>query len=201
MNQKTIEDMKKVIKDVLEAGKRFHKVFGKTYSSGVIGELLVTQRILEECGRDLCLKDDGNIAFKGNNIQSFDIILILKGKEFRINAKATTESQDGKPKWVRQHARTYTNIVNKNGTTICSPRTDYVKTLFYVFVDVKKWLEKSQTDFYILSDSEAKKTFGKKYSRRYNGKPIRKNESDDMWIEYKDIKKYKDNNFKKFKKV
>jgi len=180
MNQKKLDDMKKVIKDVLEAGKRFHKIFGKTYSSSVIGELLVTQRILENYGKDLCSKDDCNIEFKGNSIQNFDISLILKGGKFRINAKATTESQNGKPKWVRQHAKTYTNIVNKNRKTICYPRTDYDETLFYVFVDVKKWLKKSKTDFYILSDSDAKKTFGKKYSKEHNGKPIRKNKSDDM---------------------
>ena len=196
-----INDMERAIVQVLKAGKRFYDIFGSTYSSGVIGELLVIKRILERYKKELASNKNCEIKFEGKCIQHYDIFFVLKGSKFEINAKATMESDKNKrPKWVRQHAKDYTNIKNEDKKTLCSPRTDYNKTLFYIFVDVKKWLEKSKADFYILSDSNAKKTFGKKYSKQQNSKPIRQNESDDMWIEYKDIKKYKDNNFKRFKK-
>ena len=193
--------MKTVIDEVLKAGQHFYEIFNKTYSSGVIGELLVTKKILENYERELTSNDDCDIEFKGNCIQNFDIILNLKGSEFKINAKATTTQKDGKPIWVRQHARKFVNIKNnKNKKTLCYPRTDYDTALFYVFVDVNKWLDKSEVDCYILSDSDAKQAFGKKYSGKYNGKDIRTNESDDMWVKYEDIKKFKDNNFKRFKR-
>ncbi|MFZ3091211.1 MAG: hypothetical protein WA240_11390 [Nitrospirota bacterium] len=200
MKIKEIKKMKTVIDEVLKAGQHFYDIFGKTYSSGVIGELLVTKRILEKYERELTSDNNCNIEFKGNCIQKFDIFLNLKELKFKINAKATTTQENGKPKWVRQHAKNYATIKNKNKKTLCSPRTDYDESLFYVFVDVKRWLDQSKAEFYILSDSDAKKTFGKKYSKKYNGKTIRTNESDDMWTEYKDIKKFKDNNLKRFKK-
>ena len=203
MDPHKLNEMDHGISDVLEAGRRFDKVFGKSYSSGVIGELLVTKRIIEKYKQELTSSNRCNIQFKGNCIQDFDIILDINGIKFKINAKATTErdKKTGKPRWVRQHAKKYVNITyDKNNKTICSPMMDYNKALFYVFVDVKKWLEESKTDFYVLSDLDAKKTFGKKYSKDYHGKYKRKNGSDDMWIEYKDLKQYQDNNLKRFKK-
>src|SRR3989338_7471904 len=124
MNQNELNEKKRVINEVLGAGREFHKVFGKTYSSGVIGELLVTKTILEKYKKELVSNNECEIEFKGNCIQNFDIILNLKGNKFKINAKATTQSENGKPKWVRQHAKKYTNIENKNKKTICFPRRD-----------------------------------------------------------------------------
>ena len=158
MDPRKLKEMKKVVDAVLKAGKRFYKTFeGRTYSTGVIGELLVTQGILETYGKDLCSKNDNDIQFKGSCIQNFDIIFNLKGSKFKINAKATTTyNKENAPEWVRQHAKTYMNIeFKKNGTQSCSEKTDCDETLFYVFVDVKKWLDKSKTDFYILSNKEA----------------------------------------------
>ncbi len=200
MEQKKIYELQKVIDKVLKATKRFHEVFGKVYNSGFIGELLVMQRILKIYEK--ALLKGAELEFKGNHYKGYDIAFTLNSRTFKINAKATTKHlKNDKPEWVRQHAKTYMKLVDKNGIILCYSRTDYDKNLFYVFVDVKKWLDKSKPDFYILSDLDAKKTFSRIYSKSHKGKPLRKNKSDDFCIEYKNIKKYKDNNFRRFKNV
>ena len=119
MKEKDLLKKLKVVKKVLQDGREFYEVFGKTYSSGVIGELLVTQKILETYEKKLYSTDNCSIDFEGNSIKYFDIMLTLDGIKLKINAKATKTSDPdnpNNPKWVNQSAKQFVEYKkNKNG--------------------------------------------------------------------------------------
>ena len=200
MEKTEIKKMKEAINDVLKAGKKFNDVFKKTYSSGVIGELLVTQRLLDTYGKDFCSKDNCNIKFEGNCIQNFDIILVLDGIEFKINAKATRVQEKGYPKWVRQSAKKFVEYKqNKNLYYDITQKKKYDDNLFYIYVNVKKWLDSEKTDFYVLSDEDVTKSGNiKGFIKCHSGK--KKKIYTDMWVEYKHIRQFKDNKLERFSK-
>ena len=141
------------------------------------------------------LKDSNHIDFRGSSIKGHDIEMRIDGRLLKINAKGTTERDSkGFPRWVRQHARNYVKIIPQiSGMVRIEVLKEYDPEFYYVFVDIRKWLDNKAPDFYVLSDKDAKQIFGNKYRKACDGIPARKNDSDDMWIEYKDIKRYKNN--------
>jgi hypothetical protein len=100
-----------------------------------------------------------------------------------------------------------TIVPNSRDNRRISPRRDYESSFFYVYVDIKRWLDKHGPDFFILSDEEAKGNFGADYARNWNGQPRRTNDSDDMWVGFSgdrikygyDLNQYRDNTLSRFK--
>ncbi len=160
---------------------------------GIIGEILVFEKLISQHEKSL-LKDGNHIEFLGSSIKGHDIEMRIDGHLFKINAKGTTENDKaGFPRWVRQHARNYVNIFVKKGKAQIEVKEQYDQDLYYVFVDIRKWLTIDIANFYVLSDKEAKRLFGNKYRKAFDNKNVRKNNSDDMWVEYIDIKDHENN--------
>ena len=200
MDKKTINKWEKITENCLQHNRQFMQICN-SFSRGFLGELLVFNQLLKTYGKNISKPENG-ILFYGSSKKGHDIELKLGERKIYINAKATTmHDKNGQPYWVRQHARNFAKIETKSGKTYIKPRKDYKKDFYYVYVDLKKWEDKGITDFYALSDTDAKKLFGPKYQRerRKKGFKIRNNDSDDFWIEYTDIKQFKDNKIKKIK--
>ncbi|MBI4084907.1 MAG: hypothetical protein HY432_00085, partial [Candidatus Liptonbacteria bacterium] len=119
------------------------------------------------------------------------IKLILNTKSILLNAKATTVLDNKRrPRWVRQDAKCFCDIVINKKRQRVSLKTKSNPNLFYVFVDVGTWLKNRNANFFILSDKKAGLKFGTEYRNLYNGK-IRKTDSTDFWVEYSDVKGFK----------
>lgn len=202
MKSKKFKNWESLTNKMLDNSWKFRNLCEKSFDRGFIGELLVLKQLLDTYKSELCSVIDSSIAYTGGSKGGWDIVLKLNNKTIKINAKATTEisKSENKPKWVRQHAKTFCNIeVNRKDLRQCvSLRTDYDPNLFYVFVDVGTWLKTHKAHFFTLSDRKAKQIFGKKYSQGAKVY-IRKNiKSDDFWVEYKDIKDFRDQHLRKF---
>ncbi|OGY63625.1 MAG: hypothetical protein A3I89_00220 [Candidatus Harrisonbacteria bacterium RIFCSPLOWO2_02_FULL_41_11] len=194
MKNQDFKKWKNLIKKVLDDCWEFRSLCGKPFDRGFIGELLVLKRLLEKYEVQLC-SDSGEFVYAGSSNKGWDIELKLGDKFIRFDAKATTTlAPNGEPRWVRQASnnRFCNVIINKrNFRQKISLKKDFNPKLFFVYVDVNAWLKNRRADYYILSDRETKLVFGKKYQRLYNGK-IRESGSTDFWVEYDDVKNFKD---------
>ena len=173
----------------------FRRTVQTPFDRGFIGELLVLRQLLRTY-------KTGSIKYFGSANRGRDFELTLKGRTIQIEVKSTSEWDKNKnPKWVRQHARNFCDIKidKRSAKQYVSPRKDHGSNLFWVFVDVKTWFEKKQTSFFVLLDKKVKARFGEKYQKLYH-KKIRKSQSDDCWIEYADVKNFKDNRLTKLLK-
>ena len=169
----------------------FRRTVQTPFDRGFIGELLVLRQLLRTY-------KTGGIKYFGSANRGRDFELTLKGRTIQIEVKSTGEWDKNKnPKWVRGSAKNFCYIkIDKQKRQYVSPCKDYNPNLFWVFIDVKTWLERKQTYFFVLSDKKAKSIFYKKY-RGYYHKKIRGNKSTDFWIEYFDVKNFKDNRLTK----
>jgi len=200
MEKMQIDNLKKITQKLLGDSRKFKNEVNVRFDRGFIGELLVFDKLLEVFSRKLVSKKCF-LEYLGNSKKDFDIKLVSGNVELTIDAKSTTNYNDSKPRWINQHAKKFVDIKLINGKQIISIKKDYRSHYFYIFVDVKKWLDCTKADFYVLSDKEAKNILGRSYKNKHHKKARPKNpNSDDMWVEYKDIEKHKDNNFKKIKK-
>ena len=200
MDKRKLKDWESDVSNILIASQKFMKSCNKMFGRGYIGELLVFQQLIKSFERELIL-DQNKIIYHGSSKKDFDFELYLNGNIIQVNAKGTlVVDKDSNPKWVRQHALKFCNSVPKSGKTLITVNTEYRSNFFYIYVDVNAWLEKGKASFFVLSDKEAKNKFGRKYKKCYNNKKRRKNDSDDMWIEYSDISEYVDNNLNGLKK-
>lgn len=201
MDKKLVAEWKYEISKILYASRKFMQSCNKNFGRGFIGELLVLNQLIKTFEKELC-QEGNEIKYSGSSRKKFDFELILGSKVIEINSKGTLvlDKKTKKPLWVRQHAGNFCRIGEKSGATTISLIKEYRKNYFYIYVDVNAWLIKGKTDFYVLSDKEAKMIFGKIYKRDHHGeKPHR--ESDDMWIKYEDVFKRKDKNLSQFKKT
>lgn len=205
MNKKTYKNWKSLTDKMLEDSWKFRNLCGRPFDRGFIGELLVIKQLLETYEADICSLLENNLIYAGSSNKGWDIELMLNGKFIFLNAKATTELHDSKPRWVRQQAKVFCDIkINqKNLRQHISLKTDFDSNLFYVFVDVGTWLKNHKANYYILSDKEAKSKLGRKYrngrNRDEKKEKIRKTGSTDFWVEYKDVKNFKDKYLKSIK--
>jgi hypothetical protein len=202
MTKQSLQTLHKSSQQLIRA---FHVFMNKVNTSagrGIIGEILVFDRLIRQYRKSLLSKDN-HIKFLGSSIKGHDIEMYIKERKIKINAKGTTvKDKYGKPRWVRQHARIYADISIKDGKTVVKVNKKPKKDLYYVFMDVKVWLKPhKKADFYVLSDKEATQIFGNKYKRLYNNKIIRKTDSDDLWVEYEDIKNFKNNSLSRILKA
>lgn len=197
MDKKTYKNWKSLTDKILEDCWKFRKYLcDKPFDRGFIGELLVIKQLLKTYKTDICSLPENSITYAGSSNKGWDIELKLNARSIFFNAKSTTQDESGRPKWVRQSASTFcvvefAKIKPKGFKQDISLRTDYDSNLYYVFVDVGTWLKNRNADYFILSDKEAKSTFGKIYLKLKNGK-VRKSKSTDFWVEYRDIKNFKD---------
>lgn len=196
MDKKTYKNWKSLTDKMLDDSWKFRNLCRRPFDRGFIGELLVIKQLLKTYETDICSFPENILNYAGSSNKGWDIEMMLNGKSIFFNAKATTQEERGRPKWVRQSATTFcdvkfTKIKPKGFKQDISLRTDYNSNLYYVFIDVGTWLKNRNADYFVLSDKEAKSTFGKKYLKLKNGE-IRKSESTDFWVEYKDIKNFKD---------
>lgn len=201
MDKKLLTAWEAEIDKILTASHKFMQSCNKNFGRGFIGELLVLNQLIKTFRNEL-YKEGNEIKYSGSSKKDFDFELILGSKVFEINAKGTLvlDKKNNKPLWVRQHAGNFCRIGKKSGVSEISLFKEFRKNYFYIYVDVNAWLKKGKAEFYVLSDKEAKMTFGKIYKRDHHGeKPHR--QSDDMWIKYEDIFKRKDNNLFQFKKT
>jgi len=128
-------------------------------------------------------------------------LLKLGNREFKINAKETNVLDTNKnPKWIRQKASKF--VVNPNSSD-ATVRIDGDKNLFYVYVNVTTWKDNDFVQFFVISEPDAMNVFGNNYinSRKRKDFAARKNNSDDMWVLYENIKQYEDKNLDLFKKI
>jgi len=201
MDKKLLSRWEAEIDKILSASHVFMQSCNKNFGRGFIGELLVLNRLINTFRNELC-KDGNGIKYSGSSKKDFDFELILGSRIIEINAKGTLvlTKKNNKPIWVRQHAGTFCKIGKRFGATEISLIKEYREKYFYIYVDVNAWLTKGKADFYVLSEKEAKMTFGKMYKKdHHKEKPHRI--SDDMWIKYEDIFERKDNNLVQFKKT
>ncbi len=199
MKREELKEWTDSTRKTLDTCREFSKLCCKPFDRGFIGELLVLGRLLETYKSKLCASAENGFKYAGSAKKGWDISLTLGKKTIYVNAKATTEKGKDKvnPKWVRQHARNFCNIevdprnpVQKVGT-----KKEVEDDLFYVFVDVRLWKDQGTTNLFTFSHKEAAKVFGRKYFKSWNGK-IRENNptTDDFWVEYEDVKKFRDPN-------
>jgi hypothetical protein len=191
---------------ILDVSWEFMKSCNVSFDRGFVGELLTLSQLIRTY-EDVLSIEGNRISYLGSSIKGHDIQLLLNDYDIKINCKGTTLHVDGKPRWVRQHARKFCTIVpNSHGICKITPREDYEPNFFYVYVDIKKWLDTHCPDFFVLSDEEAKKNFGADYATNYNGEPRRTNDSDDMWVGFSgdrnkygyDLNQYNDNTLSRF---
>jgi len=202
MKKEIIDKWKMSSRQLLCSFRQFMQGCSVKAGRGLIGEILVFERLICRYERKLSLNDNNYIKFLGSSKKGYDIHMVINDQVYKINAKGTTEYDANRyPRWVRQHARSYAEILVKKGKTYIEIQKKYDNNLFYVFVDIKKWLKTGSADYYILSDKEAKQVFGKKYKLSNDGKKVRRNNSDDMWIEYRDIRDFKDNSLARISKL
>lgn len=202
MDTQKLNDWKEKADKLLESSRDFMiSTDNKTFARGIIGELLTFSQLISKYERELIFNEN-KIKYYGSSKKGYDFKLSLNGCDIEIDSKATTNYVKQKPRWVRQHARKFCEFLdNQDGTKNIIPRKD---NFFYIYVDVKKWLDDSKADFYILSNYETIEEFGSYYKQfaetyelDHNGE---KRKSDDMWVEYDSIKKYKDNDLTVLKK-
>lgn len=206
MENKEFQRWKKLTNEILDTSRKFGQEVcqGKSFDRGFIGELLVVKQLLETYGAKLCSRVDNRLTYVGSVQKKWDIEMKLNGKSIYINAKSTrVKTKDNRPRWVRQSAKIFCDIKidPRNHRQQVDSKKNYDSSLFYVFVDVGNWLASGHTDFFTLSDKEAKSIFGKKYRKIYHGKngKVRKTDSTDFWVEYKDVEHFKDNHLKLIK--
>ncbi len=200
MTKELYKEWKTLTDKMLDDSRKFRNLCGKPFDRGFIGELLVIKQLLNTYKSNLCSLPENDLIYAGSSNKGWDVELRLNGKSVFLNAKATTEMHNNKPKWVRQGAKVFCDIeINKKSLVQCvSLKNDFIPNMFYVFVDVGTWLKNNNTSYFTLSDKEAKSRFGRKYCNLYNGR-IRKTSSTDFWVEYKDIEKFEDKYFKSLK--
>ena len=191
MDKKTYKNWEGLTDKMLNDSWKFRNLCGRPFDRGFIGELLVLKQLLKRYRDKLCSSLDNDIVYAGSANKEWDIKLALDAKTILLNAKATTVlDTKNKPRWVRQDAKSFCDIkIDKKGQWVLPKKSN--PGLFYVFVDVGTWLKNKNADYFILSDKMAKLKFGKKYSNLYNGK-TRKTGSTDFWVEYSDVKSFKD---------
>ena len=193
MTNKEFKEWENSTEKLLTDCWKFRRLCGKPFDRGFIGELLVLKQLLDTHKADLCSKLDNKIIYAGSANKEWDIELKLQQKVIQINAKATTTSDEtNNPRWVRQSAKTFCDIkIRKDTRQSVSLKTQHNPSLFYVFVDVGAWLNNHVAQFFTLSDKKAKSVLGNRYFKRYNGQK-RKSGSTDFWVEYADVKNFKD---------
>lgn len=198
MQKKEFKKWTKLTKKILDDCREFRKLCDKPFDRGFIGELLVLKQLLDTYKTKLCANSDNKIIYAGSANKKWDFALKLNGEIIQINAKATTVlDKNHKPRWVRQQAKTFCDIkIERNLKQLVSLNADNDHHLFYVFVDVGIWLKNRPQQFFTLSDQKAKLIFGKKYFKLYNGQ-VRKSKSTDFWVEYENIKHFKDQRLRK----
>jgi hypothetical protein len=165
------------------------------------GELLVLKQLLGTYKHALCSSSDNEIIYAGSANKGWDFELKLNGKTIHIDAKAATVLDgDDNPRWVRQHATRFCDIkIGKDSRQHVSLNADHNPSMFYVFVDVGAWLNNHIAQFFTLSDKNAKLVLGKKYLKGQNGQK-RESRSTDFWVEYEDVKNFKDQRLRKLLK-
>lgn len=180
MDNEKLKKWKTLANTILEASRDFMNSGNEKFARGIIGELLTFSRLISTYENDLLSSNNNEIVYLGSSRKGLDINLLLNGNKIEINSKGTTEyDKNGKPKWVRQHARNFCTFSdNQDGTNTISPITNYKDDFFYIYVDIKKWLQTAGADFFVLSDEEAKKIFGKKYI--YGNNSVRKHLKEKM---------------------
>ena len=199
MEKKTYKKWKDLTNKLLVECRKFRQLCGKPFDRGFIGELLVVKQLLETHKDELCFGNN-DLIYLGSANKGWDMELWVSGKSIRFDAKATTTlSSKKEPKWIRQSASVFCDVkINRERRQTVSLKTDFDPHMFYVYVDVGVWLKSGQADYYILSDKKAKSVFSKKYKNIYDGR-IRDSNSSDFWVEYSDVKKFKDNSFSSIK--
>jgi hypothetical protein len=193
MKNSSLKRWEQSLDKLLNAVRAFGQVCDRPFDRGFIGELLALRQLFKTYGRR-----SSSIEYYGSSAKEHDIKVRLGKKTIKLNIKSTrTWDNRNQPRWVRQSANTFCDItILKSGVQRVQLKKDYDPSLFYIFVDVKKWLESDIADFYVLSDQKAKIVFGKKYRRFYNGKTRKSKSTADFWIEYTDIKNFKDDYFR-----
>lgn len=192
MDKKTYKNWSNLTDKMLNDSWEFRNLCGKPFDRGFIGELLVLKQLFKRYGAKLCSSPKNDIIYAGSANKEWDIKLILNSKSILLNAKATTVvDSKRRPRWVRQDAKCFCDIkINKKKQRV-SLKIKSNPNLFYAFVDVEAWLKNHNANYFILSDRKAKSKFGVKYRNLYNGE-IRKTDSTDFWVEYDDVKGFKD---------
>jgi len=206
METRAVREWQRLANEILDASWEFMNCCSVNFDRGFIGELLTLSQLIRTYDR--VLSDEGNgISYLGSSKKNIDIQLLLEGRDIRINCKGTTIHEGQRPKWVRQHARKFCSIsLSSDGVYEIRPKEDYDPNFFYVYVDVKAWLNTHRPDFFVLSDEEVKRNFGADYARNWNGRPARRNDSDDMWVGCSsdpnaysyDLSDYSDNTLSRF---
>lgn len=187
----------------LEACKEFSQLCGKPFDRGFIGELLVLERLLKTYGPRLCASIENGFKYVGSANKGWDISLTLGKRTIYVNAKAArVKDKNGDPRWVRQGAKSFCDIKNNKRTCIQKVGKEKIEdpNLFYAFVDVGTWLDSGTADFFTLSHRKAARIFRKKYFDLYHNKK-RKSQSTDFWVEYEDVRRFKDPNLNRVFKV
>lgn len=179
--------------------RKFMLSCNEQFGRGFIGELLVFRQLLVSFEKKLL--GNNSIEYFGSSKKDYDIKLLVNNNSIEINAKGTTQSdKNGNPRWVRQHASAFADI-KQGKRIIVKPKKAFRHNFFYIYVDINAWIKKGKARFFVVSDKEANKVFGSKFARHFNGKKARKNNSDDMWVEYKDIKRFRDDSLKRLHSV
>lgn len=205
MKNQEFKKWENLAKKILDDCWKFRRLCDKPFDRGFIGELLVLKQLLNTYKTELCSTLENKIIYAGSANKKWDFELKLNRKTIQIDSKATTIwDQYDKPKWVRQKGANFCNVkfkkVDSRGfKQDVSLESNYDKNFFYVFVDAKAWMNNRKAQFFTLSDKEAKSTLGGKYKKHHN-KEIRRSETTDLWVEYKDIKDFRDQHFRKLLK-
>jgi hypothetical protein len=91
---------------ILDASREFMNSCNASFDRGFIGELLTLSQLIRTYKS--ALSNEGNrISYLGSSKRGTDIQLSLNGYDIKINCRGTTIHVDGKPRWVRQHARKF----------------------------------------------------------------------------------------------
>lgn len=196
MKKEELKKWEDSTRKTLKACRGFSKLCGKPFDRGFIGELLVLERLLKTYGSRLCASAENGFKYVGSANKGWDISLTLGKKTIYVNAKATTVMDKGDPKWVRQDASNFCDIKFHSKTK--AQKVGKVKegnppNLFYIFVDVGKWVKIGTADFFTLPHRKAASTFRRIYFRFHNG-DVRSNNTTNFNVEYKNVKKFKDLN-------
>ncbi len=179
----------------MDAAQRMIRTTGnRAFLRGIVGEILTLRQLLRTYGKRLHA-DSARLEYLGSSKKGYDILLAVNGKEIHINSKATSTRTSEGPRWVRAHGRTYAQVEVDKITHIqrIKARTDIEETLRYVFVDMVEFPKTGEAKFYVLSDREATSTLSNVYRHsRGNKRRPRTPDSDDFWINRKDLEKFAD---------
>ena len=179
----------KTINKFLKYCKRVTNILSIALSRGVLGEILVYRKLLE---------NGMEPQYFGGTKKGFNIKIKKSSKEITIDCK-----EKSKPKWVRLHLSDYWKMevlyknVQKKPTKKQPNQPD-----FYIFVDSQKYLNADKADFYVFRKNKfCEFARGHYFKNKSTRKRPKNPKSTDFTLEVSDVKKFRDNDLSKIKKA